>query len=288
MFTTSFSIAGLGLHMTLPEPMEIDENFQPFLDAAARKDLTVRFQQTDHLPKVAGEPLFQNENFGVFSWENGTVRLFHDNARDGKRYAWSIFDRDTGTVSVFYLAQERQMFSSCRCCFSYIALEELLLSRDRLILHASFVSSEFGGILFSGPSGIGKSTQADLWKKLEGSTVINGDRPILGKVDGTWMAYGSPYAGSSQCYVNEMLPAAAIVMLEQGSTCEIRRLSRAEAFRLLYAQTVVNTWNSGYVQRVCDLLMALSADVPVYRMVCTPDGRAVETVKAALRERTER
>lgn len=66
-------------------------------------------------------------------------------------------------------------------------------------------------------------------------------------------------------------------MLEQGGACGIRRLQTADAFRNLYAGTVMNSWNAA-----CDLLMDLSGSVPVYHLRCTPDKAAVETVKAVL------
>ena len=104
-----------------------------------------------------------------------------------------------------------------------------------MILHASFVSTRYGGLLFSGVSGIGKSTQADLWQRYEGAELLNGDRTVLRRMDGVWTAFGSPYAGSSNCFVNESRPVRAIVLLSQGSACSLRRLSPAAAFRGLYA-----------------------------------------------------
>ena len=136
--------------------------------------------------------------------------------------------------------------------------------------------------MFSGASGVGKSTQGELWKRYEGSAVINGDRPILYRGANGWLVCGSPYAGSSDCHVNATVPIAAIIMLEQGGACGIRRLQTADAFRNLYAGTVMNSWNAAYMEAACDLLMDLSGSVPVYHLRCTPDKAAVETVKAVL------
>lgn len=89
------------------------------------------------------------------------------------------------------------LFSETHNCFSHIGFEELLIGRDRLTLHASLVDSPYGGLLFSGVSGVGKSTQGDLWERFADASLINGDRPILRKTSDGWMASGSPYAGSS-------------------------------------------------------------------------------------------
>lgn len=282
MDTLIFTVAGVTLRLKLPHPIEIGNNFRVFLGDSDTDHIIAEFNEVDSLPLISGEPIFRNLNFTVYPHGEEYVRVFHDEVYGREPYAYTVHSPEKEYVTVQYLSKKRQYFLTCQNCFFYLALEELLLSRGRLILHASFISSVFGGILFSGPSGIGKSTQAQLWESMEGSTVINGDKPILGKCNGVWNAYGSPYAGSSQCYVNESLPIAAIVMLEQGKSCSIRRLGQAEAFRCLYAGTVINSWNSAYVQHVCDLLSDISVSIPVYHMICTPDYRAVETVKAEL------
>ena len=59
---------------------------------------------------------------------------------------------------------------------------------------ASFIRWQGRGILFSAPSGTGKSTQANLWVQHQGAEVINGDRAALRQVGGRWQAFGLPYA----------------------------------------------------------------------------------------------
>ena len=45
-------------------------------------------------------------------------------------------------------------------------------------------------IAFSGPSGVGKSTQAEIWKQCFQADILNGDRALLRKADQGWKAYG--------------------------------------------------------------------------------------------------
>ena len=127
-----------------------------------------------------------------------------------------------------------------------------------------------------------KERQAALWERYMSARLINGDRTVLSREAHGWTAHGSPYAGSSRCFVNESHPLRAVVMLEQGSACGISRLSLPAAFQRLYAGTTINSWNASYVARVCDLLTALAAEAPVYHLVCTPDEAAVRTLAAEL------
>lgn len=277
----SFTLADITIGLELPEPVRVTENFLPFAGGGGEQ-ITVRFLQRDVLPECPGEPLFSNVSFSVFRDEMGFFRRYHDHKEGDIPYAIGRIAPDGWSETVEYLPDFRWCFSESHNSFSHIGLEELLLYRDRVILHASFISSPLGGILFTGPSGVGKSTQAGLWETYMESTIINGDRPILGKTGKSWTAYGSPYAGSSRCHRNEKLPIRAIVKLEQGAENRVWRLTSGQAFHGLFAQMTVNSWNPDYVEKVCDLTADLVASVPVYRMICTPDRRAVETLKSAL------
>ena len=207
----------------MPFRPEVTRGFQPFLCAPGEAPLIVSLLPVQALPEVRGRELLRNYAFAVFRTEDGFFRVFHDRREGDRPYAVGHLEPD-GRETIEYLEADRGFFSETANCFSHIALEALLLQRDAMILHASFVSTRYGGLLFSGVSGIGKSTQADLWQRYEGAELLNGDRTVLRRMDGVWTAFGSPYAGSSNCFVNESRPVRAIVLLSQGSACSLRRL----------------------------------------------------------------
>ena len=155
---------------------------------------------------------------------------------------------------------------------------------DALLLHASFVGAEGRGILFSGPSGIGKSTQARLWQENCAARILNGDRAALRKKEGTWWAWGLPYAGSSGIYRNESLPLAAIVLLEQGQENSLRPLKAAEALRRLYPEMMLHRWDKKFLEKAMDLAEELLAEVPVWCLRCRPDAQAAELLKETLKK----
>lgn len=202
MESISFSIAGCEIRLLMPFRPEVTRGFQPFLCAPGEAPLTVSLLPVQALPEVRGRELLRNYAFAVFRTEDGFFRVFHDRREGDRPYAVGHLEPD-GRETIEYLEADRGFFSETANCFSHIALEALLLQRDAMILHASFVSTRYGGLLFSGVSGIGKSTQADLWQRYEGAELLNGDRTVLRRMDGVWTAFGSPYAGSSNCFVNE-------------------------------------------------------------------------------------
>lgn len=284
--TCTLTIADLTLELQTPRPLAVTEAFLPFLTENKAPDVTVVLRETERLPETPGESAFR-ENC-VSSWwiPGGVVRSFCEPGEE-MPYAVARLDTARSRVEIDYLPESAACFALSKNCFHYLGFEGLLMAFDRLIFHACLVASPDGGLLFSGNSGIGKSTQGELWRQFGGGRVINGDRPILRREIGRLLASGSPYAGSSDYFVNETVPVKAIFFLEQGAENSLCRLGLAEAFRRLYAQTVVNAWNEAFVTKVCDFWEAVLGEVPVYRLVCTPEAGAVDAVRSLLKGMTE-
>lgn len=281
--TTTFTIADVAITLETPRPIKITEGFRPFLGGSVQRRATVRVWETDRLPDLSGDPVFCNPIFAVFpDGAGGYLRRYHDHKAHDRPYAVTRLCPGENRVEVACLAGDAAFFSESQNCFSHIALEALLLREKRAVLHAACVETPLGGLLFSGPSGIGKSTQAALWEQYAGARLINGDRTIVRPSPAGWLGHGSPYAGSSHCFVNRSTPVRAVVLLRQGSACRVERLPLPAAFRALYANATVNSWNSAYVARISALLSDMAAQTPVYRLTCTPDRAAVDTLMQEL------
>lgn len=279
----TFSISGVTIAFRLPWPCEITPAFQPFL-TQRQADIRIEVQTSPVLPVFQEPPIHEGVLFQVYQTPQGFVRVFREKQEKSPVYAQSRYDASSHCGTITCLPGNEQAFREISNVFLHIGLEPLMLSFDRLLFHACFVSTEPGGILFSGPSGIGKSTQGNLWTRFRGARVLNGDRPVLSRQADGWHAWGSPYAGSSHVHLNEEQPVRAVVMLCQGSQNTAERLSVQQAFRGLYSATVMNTWDRTYMTRACDLLAQLANEVPVYRLTCTPDERAVQCLEDKLRE----
>ena len=279
MYSRRYCIAGLTLQLESDEKISSDSEFTPF-ETVEDPDYIVRFRKVKELPPVYGE--FTVSRMGVEVYKDAPYSIYR--FLDIAQRSYAVSRREVGDkiITVEYLENGAENICHSGGAFFHIGWEDILLTNGRLIFHACCVASPLGGILFSGRSGIGKSTQGKLWCNCESARIINEDRPILYKEDGCWIAYGSPYAGSSKWHVNEGTEIRAIVMLEQAESCRIRRLSAAETFRKIYSQTTVADWNPGNVEMACDLAESLVMNVPVYELVCTPDQKAVDLLKKML------
>jgi hypothetical protein len=246
-------------------------------------DYQVTFRLTDMLPQIPSEVIYEGECYRIHPDEKKCyLRSFFDAPRETVPYAVAEYDWENGQIRIGCLAKGTHCISDIHNSFFHIDFESLLMRRRRLCLHAACVDTPLGGILFSGPSGIGKSTQAQLWCTYRGARQINGDRPILSMDTGQWLAWGSPYAGSSWCHLNENARVRAIVILKRGRSCHIRRLNTPEALRAVWAGLTIHSWDKNFVEQALDLTMDLVRDVPVYSFTCTADENAVQYLEEEL------
>lgn len=210
------------------------------------------------------------------------VRVFRDGLNDDAIYAHGRTDALNCTVTVDYLSSARKFVSESGNSFFHIGWESILFHEGRMMLHAACVDTPLGGILFSGPCGAGKSTQADLWCKYGAARLLNGDRAILQWKNDTLLAHGSPYAGSSRVYVNDCCPVRAIVSVKQAPVNAVRELTFGERFRVLFPQMTVNSWDPDFVSAAMTFAEDIAARVPVYELSCTADETAVKTLREYL------
>lgn len=167
------------------------------------------------------------------------------------------------------------------------ALEEsgifrMLAEHGGVVLHSSYIITQRGeALLFSAPSGTGKSTQAELWRSYAGAKVINGDRALV-KAENGVTANGILFSGTSGISENVTAPLRAIVLLRQSEKNEIRSVSGKEAFMRLLPQCSYYPDEEENLRLVTGILAEIISAVPVYDFGCVPDESAVSALSEVL------
>ena len=144
-----------------------------------------------------------------------------------------------------------------------------LLSYDACMFHGALVQWNDSAILFSAPSGTGKTTQYRLWREMERSIkMINGDKPIL-QYDGTnIIGRSSPWNGKEQYGAAGMsAKLKAVILLEQGDSNTIESLNPSDAVVPLFTQFIAYPENTDILQMEAAFLDKLLDTVPVWKLV---------------------
>lgn len=151
-----------------------------------------------------------------------------------------------------------------------------------LVMHAVSIRTEDGAILFSGPSGMGKSTQAELWVKYCGVSVINGDRTTLTFRSDELYATGSAWSGNSRIFTELAAPVKAIVFLEQAGEDSVRRLTGAEALQNMIPRSYLPYYNQELMDMALQNMERMMGRTPFFLLRNTATFESVRVLKEAL------
>ena len=275
MDTFHLNIAQIEFQISTDWALAVEPQFIPFLtDGSAPWQERMTHSCVEEFPPAAS----------LGEWCNGFCRGLLADGRSctlcrlsdkAAPYMMAI-DCGPGDRHILIQRSSRELPLSMLKIFAGIELEALLLRHDALLLHSAFIRWRGKAILFSAPSGTGKSTQADLWVNCRGAELLNGDRSALRKQNGSWHAFGLPFAGSSDVYIQDHAPIGAIVMLSQAKENALTRLSPVQALRRIYPEFTLHRWDPAFTDRGLNLILELLESVPVYHLACLPEESAVE------------
>lgn len=150
-----------------------------------------------------------------------------------------------------------------------------VVQRQVLQIHSSLIRVRNRGILFLGPSGIGKTTQAELWHTFCGAEILNGDMAFVQKIEHGFLGWGSPWHGSSHYCMNASVPLCALVVLKQDKSNHLRLLEGFEKVTEISKNIFYPMWLEGGTEQCVETLDSLLCSLPVYELSCRPEEGAV-------------
>lgn len=274
-----YSFAGIDFVVDLSVEREYaDTALTPFRVSEVRDPHRFLFELVEELPSPQGPCISAAPGMLIYEdntrylgavqqdWHDAHIRVTHR----GKVHQVQLRERTYPRVI------------ASKTVLNCLAAEHLLAENRGFVFHCAFISSQGKAVLFTAPSGTGKSTQAELWQQHRGTETVNGDRAAVRITDDGPIACGIPFAGSSGICKNQMLPLAAVVYLKQAPETTIRCLRGAEAFRRVWEGISVNVWDRADVDSVSESVQQLLMTVPVYELACTPDESAILALEGVL------
>lgn len=283
MMERHYNFAGVDITLAIPEERAYvnDRALTAFVSEPGVDPHRYDFRFVESLSAPAGEQMAEPGGFLAYADGKNDIRYF-GSVQNGWESAYlrvshrgKVHDIEVKNASVPGRIGTHTVLSA-------LSAEHLVLDGDGVVLHASYILWDGKAILFTAPSGTGKSTQADLWKNLRNARIINGDRAVIRIKDGQALACGIPFAGSSEYCENVSAPLAAIVYLGQAPKTQITRLTGFRAFRRIWEGCSVNTWLRSDVERATEIVEAIIRRVPVFHLPCTPDESAVLALEGEL------
>ncbi len=156
------------------------------------------------------------------------------------------------------------------------------VQRRMIQIHSSMIDYQGKGLLFLGPSGIGKTTMGELWNKYRNALIINGDMNFVQETEECFLGWGTPWHGSSPYCENANVPVCALIVLKQAQENSIRRLEGFEKVQLVSNNIIYPTWLENGMELCLETLDHLLSSLLVYELSCRPDEDAVRLTEKTI------
>lgn len=296
MVTEYYRFGNCTIEIERPEEMKRPENLKKFQIRNIKeeeKESIIRYRasfrnrlnelrETYITDSSSENKIMMREDLQIVQKTDGESRFLNFKGSE-ECYAASI---QTGEreYEIFFSTWVAENLNIDTIFYAPFALERQVIRDGSLILHSAFIEYQGQAILFSAPSGVGKSTQANLWGKYRNAETINGDRSLLMREKDGWYAAGWPVCGSSEICKNEKWPIRAIVMLDRLDGNRIEPLRGLQAFREVMPQITINRWDETMQNQAMDGLELLLQEVPICKLFCNISEEAVRCLEEYLIE----
>jgi hypothetical protein len=266
-----------GLYLRLCGAIEaVSKNFLPFTVSTYDKiDLTIEIKLGSPIVRENGVLLVRNYELFVCEKKDSYLFLFPT----AKQILEATLKKDA-SYACFYINPpfedelQTDLFHAIRLVFLYLAQKHNMFA-----IHSSSILYQGKAWLFSGHSGMGKSTHTKLWNTLYHTPLINGDLNLMTITSDGPIIHGIPWCGTSEIYDTKTYPLGGIVLLGRATTNSCEELSPNEQALLVMQRLISPSWTEDLFSYNLDFTTKLTKQIPICRLKCTKEPLAAQTMK---------
>ena len=241
-----------------------------------------------------GKTLIRNEELVVCENEQGYIILFP--SMNQIREAHMTCDGRFAQIYVKGLDKEKtkeELFHAIRHFFLFFAQRQGFFA-----IHSASILYQDQVWLFSGHSGMGKSTHTNLWKEQFGTKIINGDLNLIGWSNGEQtnigqsvdklgskghpIVYGMPWCGTSGIASTKSYPLGGIVLLGRSDNDHFESLMNDQKIVRVMQRMISPVWTEDMLEANLKCAAKLAKEVPIYYLLCTKEPSATYVMKARI------
>ena len=282
MKNMSLKIAGLNVEIycdSLPGEFERFGDFSTTGDHLP--DLAIHLNPVDSVKRPQGKICLDDCNKWILNdSKNHVTTVYQCSRRDPENEL--IFKVEASAnwqdATITFIKDNKNVEKEVAGIIGYILLKNRIIFHQGLIIHASALVWEGKGLMFTAPSGTGKSTQAEFWRKQKNATILNDDSPVVRFMNDQAIVFGTPWSGSKTIHRNADAPLTGIVVLEQSKTTSTRRLTVSEAIPLLLPRCLLPYHDTALMDMAGVILEKITKVVPIFYLKCSLDEETVEVV----------
>jgi hypothetical protein len=292
-------IADFILDLTVPNdvPFILDNGFNGYVLTKQIKEHSVIDNATDvesekadllitckigcsNAPKSWKEEIYSAKNGDVALWkifnaEDGICIHVYDSENLSLLQHIAFYQEELSEWTIFSDLNETKSLESLRYPMMPLILYYLSTKTNSLLVHASGVFDGEYGRIFSGFSGVGKSTMAGIWQR-SGAEVINDDRLMLRKINGRWWMFNTPMYYTD---TPKKAPLDFIYLPFHHLENTYERSNGMPLILRFMAHCIQHGYNAEHVQWHLDQVLDLAKEIPFTRLGVVPNLEVVTFIK---------
>ena len=241
-----------------------------------------------------GKILIRNEELVVCENEQGYIIMFP--SMNQIREAHMTVDGRFVQIYVKGVDKEKtkeELFHAIRHFFLFFAQRQSFFA-----IHSASILYRDQVWLFSGHSGMGKSTHTNLWKEQFGTEIINGDLNLIGWSNGEQtnigqsvdkpgskrhpIVYGMPWCGTSGIASTKSYPLGGIVLLGRSDNDHFESLTNDQKIVRVMQRMISTVWTEDMLETNLKCAAKLAKEVPIYYLLCTKEPSSAYVMKARI------
>ena len=190
------------------------------------------------------------------------------------------FLNEASTEWIIYSPILTQNNESFTCPLAYpmgaLILFYLTLNSNAFMIHASGVWDGETGRIFSGFSGVGKSTMAKIWEE-EGAHIVNDDRLIVREVNGEYFMYNTPMPYAD---LNKQAQVSKFYFPFHSKKNSAEKLSGAQALTQLMAFCFQHNYDPRYTEHLMAQLEKATQYASSYKLGVVPTPSIIDYIRS--------
>lgn len=247
--------------------LELPVSYNKFLDSEFRGgDARFSFYSCKNIPKSRGNKIFSTSIWNICECRDKYyLRIsYPDTAYPPPRVG--IFSKDFSEGKIY-----------CPIGFNqplYTPLDQIVvtnfLTGKGLLIHACGIGVNNKGYLFVGQSGKGKTTIAELSKKI-GAKVLSDDRVIIRILKGRVYIFGTPWHGDFAEISNDSFILKKMFFLTHGKENKVVPVSNLNAVYEIIRHSFPPFWNKRAVDFSLSFSESIVKKIEVYKLIFRKD-----------------
>jgi hypothetical protein len=272
-----YNISGIKIGFNFQYKDYFEDNIEIYQidkDETIDYQLTVETKPFIALPK--GKPTITYKNRNIYDLGQKESIIVFDEDNQVKQQIQ--YTKDLKTISITMTKKQKHTLAEMEYVLSGLFFLEIAINEYKLPFHASAIKYKKQAILFSAPSGGGKSTHANYWRIMYNDVeYINDDKPLIYKENNTFYVSGSPWSGKETINTNTSAPLKAIVFIEKSETNSIKQMSSKEALPYLIRNSM-RPRQETLVAKAMTIIDGIATTIPLYLLKAKNDTSSVTCV----------